>query len=162
MALYNQPHIIMTASSHFAQGAFCGGHLFQDTMEVVDLAKEWAQDPHVRERVRTEKALYVHPVSQKWCEPTRANCISNAFVLKPLLCRLRDAPEWKLPYLEPLQVEISRLFEDCNVPVDVKMVYRASMECKKLLGFVKRRAVRKEPTKAWSVEHLQEIIDLDH
>ena len=68
-------------------------------------------------------------------------------ILLPCLDRLGKTKGYKLPHLEQLQVEIESLFEKMRMPIDEKMIYRNSTEIKKMLGFVKRRANRKEVTK---------------
>lgn len=69
-------------------------------------------------------------------------------VLDPCLDRLRESGgDWKLPYLEPLQVEIAKFYEMTGVPLEQSKIYQGSVEIKKMLGFVKRKASRKEVTK---------------
>ena len=116
-------------------------------MEVDGLAALWDGCEEVRAFVRQQKKLFKHPAKQRWCEPTRGNCVQNAAVLTPLLARLHRAPGWKLPHLEALQVEISLLFTRLGVEADPSLIYTSSVEAKKLLGFVKRRARRLEVTK---------------
>ena len=116
-------------------------------MDVEGLAIEWEGLKSLRGRLREYQKLSLHPSTQKWCEPTRANCNTNAVVLMPCLNRLQFAPRWKLPYLDPLQTEIGRLFQKCGMSDDSKAIYKSANEVKKMLGFVKRRAQRKEVTK---------------
>ena len=116
-------------------------------MEVDGLAAEWDASEAVRAQVRLNKKLFHHPTTQKWCEPTRANCVENSAVLTPLLARLHNTDTWKLPYLETLQVEIALLFKRIGIDVEQSVIYTGSVEAKKLLGFIKRRARRHEVTK---------------
>lgn len=118
-------------------------------MNVENLHLEWEGQEFVRERIRKLSKLCVHPATQKWCEPNRANSVSNHCILAPALARLQQTESWKLPYLEPLQVEIGLLFEKLGIPAVEKTIYTGAVELKRLLGFVKRRAHRKEVTKAW-------------
>ena len=120
---------------------------FAYVMNVAGLAAAWEADESVRDRLRVDRKMCAHPTSQRWCEPSRVNAVNNSNVLLPALQRLKETDEWKLPYLEQLQVEIGLLFEKVAVPVDDKTVYTSSVEVKKLLGFVKRRAKRQEVTK---------------
>lgn len=55
--------------------------------------------------------------------------------------------KWALPHLDPLQAELQIFFQKVGVPQDEKGIYGASIELKRLLGFVKRRAHRREVTK---------------
>ena len=116
-------------------------------MECGGLAGEWDQLEELRGRLREEHKLCLHPVSQEFCEPTRANCVLNGFVLLPVLERLRECEGMKLPYLEPLKKEVALLFSKCGVDVTDRNVYTTSVEIKRLTGFVKRRMLRKEVTK---------------
>lgn len=118
-------------------------------MDVQNLHLEWESQELVRERIRKLSKLCVHPATQKWCEPNRPNSVSNHCILAPALARLRETESWKLPYLEPLQVEIGQLFEKLGIPAVEKTIYTGAVELKRLLGFVKRRAHRKEVTKVW-------------
>ena len=116
-------------------------------MNVQGLATQWDDDVFLRDRTRLEKKINVHPDFQKWCEPTRANCTTNAAVLLPCLHRLRETKNWKLPYLDSLQDELSIFYEKLGVPLSTKKIYGGSVELKKMLGFVKRRVMRREVTK---------------
>lgn len=116
-------------------------------MDVDGLAKEWDSVEGLRDRLREKGKLYLHPDTQKWCEATRANAVANTLVLVPALERLRETEKMKLPYLEPLQAEISILFEKNGVTLTEKRIYTAAVETKKLLGFIKRRGKRQEVTK---------------
>lgn len=117
-------------------------------MDVDGLGLEWDKISVVRDRVRAHRRIHVFPSTQKWCEPNRANGTMNAMVLLPCLQRLRTTASWKLPYLEPLQNEISILHQKNGIPLEEKIIYTSAVEVKKLLGFVKRRVQRKEVTKA--------------
>eukprot|EP00438_Fugacium_kawagutii_P010875 Skav216259 [mRNA] locus=scaffold20:730317:733576:+ [translate_table: standard] len=113
-------------------------------MDVVGLAKDWDDDESIRELLRRDRKLCLHPLSEKWCEPNRPNAIRNSAVLIPALKRLALHPQWKLPYLEPLQVEVDALFEKNSTAANAKQCYTHAVEVKRLLGFVKRRAKRRE------------------
>lgn len=111
------------------------------------LAVEWEGSEAVREQLRGQRMLCVRPAGQLWREPNRPNCVNNSCILIPALEHLRDSPKWQLPHLEPLQAEIAMLHEKLGVPANSKLIYTASVEVKKMLGFVKRRANRHEVTK---------------
>lgn len=68
-------------------------------------------------------------------------------VLKPVLARLAITEKFKLPHLEDLKVQVQTLFDKCGTNFGEKEVYKTSVEIKKLAGFIKRRAARKEVTK---------------
>lgn len=117
-------------------------------MEVNGLAKTWEANEVVRDQVRRLRKLFTYPASQRYCEPTRCNATANSQVLLPALKILGTTSKWALPHIDPLQVQVAMLFSKLGVPTEDQQVYTCSIECKKLLGFVKRKAVRKEVTKA--------------
>ncbi len=117
------------------------------TMECLGLALTWEKDCEIRQRLRDGTGLMVCPAGAKFCEPTRANAIDNFCVLKPLLLRMAKHPNFSLPHLEPLQRELSLLFEKAGKSANEGLVYKTANEVKKLAGFVKRRVKRKEVTK---------------
>ena len=115
-------------------------------MDCLGLAVEWEQNPEIRARLR-EKGFFLElPVGEDICKPTRTNATSNAMVILPLLERLKS--NGRLPHLEPLKLEVASLFQKCGVSsLGEKAVYKASVEVKQLVGFVKRRCSRREVTK---------------
>eukprot|EP00438_Fugacium_kawagutii_P003831 Skav220662 [mRNA] locus=scaffold1057:44856:48308:+ [translate_table: standard] len=117
-------------------------------MEVDGLAADWEGSEAVRAQLRNHKQLCVRPLTQQWCEPTRPNCVSNSCVLIPALERLRHSPKLSLPYLEPLQLEVAKVYEKMGIPVVAKQIYSSAVEVKRMLGFVKKKANRHEVTKA--------------
>lgn len=117
------------------------------TMDCNGLAKELESSCEVRDRLRVSKRFLVHPETQKICLPTRMNCVDNACVLLPILRRLAHVNQFRLPHLDPLQVELSLVAEKAGLKSGDLSVYRTAVELKKLLGLVKRRTNRKEVTK---------------
>ena len=122
----------------------------QPAMKVSGLSIIWESNEIIRDRIRKDRKLCLHPATQRYCEPSRPNAVTNAQVLFPALQKLKDTPQWKLPHLEPIQEEITKLFEKVAAPVEDQYIYTASVEVKRLLGFIKRRASRKEVTKDWT------------
>ena len=116
-------------------------------MKCLGLALEWEKIDALRERARTEKKILLHSVADKYCKPNRENAVTNSMVILPVLRRLGKAPKQRLPHLDDLQPEVQALMVKCTLPVGDKAPYKASMEIKKLAGFVKRRANRREVTK---------------
>lgn len=116
-------------------------------MDCSGLALAWEGCASVRGHVREHKQLLVHPATAKFCEPTRPNSVANSAILKPALRHLARTPGFKLPHLENLQNEISMLMSKLGIQLGDQGAYKPSVELKKLLGFIKRRAARKEVTK---------------
>lgn len=117
-------------------------------MKVTGLAKTWEANEFIRDRLRQKRKLCIHQPDQRYCEPSRPNCIENTEVLIPALELLSVTPKFALPHLDPLQTEIRSLCAQLSVNVDADYIYTASVEVKRMLGFIKRRANRGEVTKA--------------
>ena len=117
-------------------------------MDPAGLAGIWEADDGLRKRARDLGVLVVTPPGQKWCEPNRSNATNNDILLLPALTMLRPVKNWHLPHLKPLQKELSTLTLSLGLKLDASTVYRHSVEIKKLMGLVKRKALRKEVTKA--------------
>ena len=111
-------------------------------MDCVGLALEWEQNPDVRDRLRTKKTLLVHGENEDFCSPNRQNAVSNAIVLGPVLERISRDKEKKLPHLDDMQIEVTRVMEKCGLNAAEKQVYTASVELKRLASFMKRRVRR--------------------
>lgn len=120
--------------------------LFQ--MECQGLASSWEGDPEIRNRLLKDVKFLEFPKNKNFCEPTRSNCVENYCILKPILTKLSVVPGFKLPHLDPLQVELQLLAEKLGVTkLGEKAVYEAAVSIKKLAGLIKRRVRRKEVTK---------------
>jgi len=117
-------------------------------MDCQGLALEWEGSKLLRDQVREKKRLILYPANKNLCEPNRTNAIANSLMLMPILSRLSSTPKWQLPHLDPLQMEISIFANKTGMGIGEKCIYQASVELKKLAGFVKRRVNRKEVTKA--------------
>lgn len=116
-------------------------------MDCERLALEWESSQEVRDHVRDNKAIITYPANRSFCEPTRANACGNAAILLPVLARMANEVKFRLPHLEPLQVEISILAHKLGLNLGEKKIYQNAVEIKKLAGFCKRRVARKEVTK---------------
>ena len=122
-------------------------------MDCLGLALVWEGLADLRTRIRDEKRVLVYSADDKYCKPNRINATTNAIILKPVLKRLGQTTAFRLPHLEDLTREMTTLFEKTGLPTGEKKAYKASVELKKLAGFVKRRASRKEVTKDCSSEN---------
>lgn len=120
-------------------------------MDVKGLHLLWDGVPSVRTKVRETGTLLVHPPSQKWCEPNRKNAVANLDALTPVIRKFAEYPARKVPYLAPLQREIALLFEMIGADANAKEIYKSAWGVRKMLGFLKRKVMRKEVTKAGSV-----------
>lgn len=116
-------------------------------MNCLGLAVEWEKCAELRTRIREEGRVLIYPQEDKYCKPNRVNAITNGMVILPVLKRLSTTPGNRLPHLEDLQEETTALFQKCGLSLSDKAPYKVSNEVKKLAGFVKRRASRKEVTK---------------
>lgn len=71
----------------------------------------------------------------------------NASVLGPAITRFALDKQKKVPYLLPLQKEVSLLFERVGMTPGAQEVYKSAWGIRKMLGFLKRKCARKEVTK---------------
>ena len=124
------------------------GEVLPPPMNPEGLAEKWESTEDARRVVRDHGFLVTCQRHQKWAEPTRLNCVQNMAVLLPCLEVLAGVPEWRLPHLVPLQQQVRSFFEMSAMDAGSSLIYRHAMEIKKMLGFVKRKAMRKEVTKA--------------
>ena len=116
-------------------------------MNCLGLALEWEKCSELRDRIREEKRVLIYPTEDLYCKPNRVNAITNDLVLVPVLNRLGQTSGYRLPHIEDLQEETTTLFQKCGLSMSQKAPYKLAVELKKLAGFVKRRASRKEVTK---------------
>lgn len=126
------------------------GSVYLAMANVEGIGDEWEGIPEIRDFVRTTGVLCERPVGQKWCEPTRPNCVANAKLLLPLLERMHDDPQLKLPTLEDLKKQVGVVYHRIGTKtLPEKEIYTTAVELKKLCSFVKRRTNRLEVTKVW-------------
>ena len=120
---------------------------FASTMDCLGLCLEWEQDADIRKRLRAKDRLLTKQPGEEFCQPNRVNAVANACLLRPVLGRIGKSDKHKLPHLEDFKIEVHTLYEKCGVSPGPSMVYSSSVEIKRLVGLVKRRAGRKEVTK---------------
>ena len=114
-----------------------------------DLGAVWEGIETVRNRIKDRLDAFIVPPGAKWVEPTRANAVAHSDLLIPALERLGIMATAKLPYLGVLEHELETLYTKVlKAPVDSKVVFRNKQELKRMLGLVKRKAAKKELTKA--------------
>ena len=116
-------------------------------MDCEGLASAWERVEAVRVMCR-EKGLLLCPCKPGagHCDSNRANALKNLDLLR-ICCERLYAADLKLPYLEPLQEEIKQFYKKIHVEVSEKIIYRSSVELKRMLSWLKRKANKKEVTK---------------
>lgn len=124
----------------------CAAMAFSKAMSPQGLNEEWDQIPEVRKRVLAGNMFLKQP-DQPWALPTRENAKLNKDVLIPCLHRLSATPDYHLPHLPALHVEIHMLHNKMGKEISPKYLYQCAIELKKFLSFIKRRATHKEVTK---------------
>ena len=120
---------------------------FASAMDCLGLAVEWEKCDSLRERIREEKKVLIYPDQDKYCKANRVNSVVNADVLDPILKRLRVTEGNKLPHIEDLTAETTALHQQCGLSCSDTAPYKLGVELKRLAGFIKRRAYRREVTK---------------
>lgn len=131
-----------------------------NAMDCQGLAQEWYKCIDVRTRILESKSLLEYTPGETWCKPNRENSVRNAMVLGPVLKRLATTPKHHLPHLDDLQVEVTTLFEKTGLSTKEKAPYKASVEVKRLAGFIKRRCNRKEVTKECIFSNVLQRVEL--
>ena len=115
-------------------------------MDCGGLSAKWDAVESIRVRFRERQDLMMLAPGSNWVEPNRQNAVQHSDLLLPALEILRLTPSHKLPYLQSLQAEIGDLYERLG-QANEKFIYRNAQEIKRLLGLVKRKALKKELTK---------------
>ena len=115
--------------------------------DVKGLGEEWERNEYIRARMRESTTLCIRPEGHKWCEATRPNCVNNAQVLFPILHRMRECDEWKLPGLEALKAQVAVCHNRLGLTITESNIYTSAIEMKKMSSFIKRRTRRMECTK---------------
>ena len=126
---------------------FAFGSSLYMAMDCIGLAKEWEKDEHLRTRLREEKKIMIYPATDRFCKPNRVNSVTNEIVILPVLKRLQATSKKKLPHLVDLTMEVQTLCEKTGLSTADRFAYKTSVEIKKMAGFIKRRAQKKEVTK---------------
>lgn len=117
-------------------------------MNCTGLALEWDQCGELRDRLRQGQDLFIHPKKVGICLANRQNAVENACVLRPVLQRLSESPNYKLPAQDDLKREVHMLFDKVGLTTKGKEdVAKNAIEIKRMCGFIKRRAHRGEVTK---------------
>eukprot|EP00435_Cladocopium_sp_Y103_P066131 s459_g28.t1 len=153
---YKLKKIFASTQSKFQQVDVCDtepfgrvDHLqsFALAMDCLGLAVAWEKCDSLRDRIRQEKKVLIYPEEDSYCKANRVNAVVNGDVLVPILKRLQNTDGNKLPYIEDLTAETTLLYQKCGLSCSGKAPYKMAVELKRLAGFVKRRAYRKEVTK---------------
>ena len=117
--------------------------------DVQGLGEEWERNGEIRARMRESTTLCIRPDGHKWCEATRPNCVNNIHVLIPILHRMRECDDWKLPCLEALKAQVAVCHNRLGLKIKEADIYTSAIEMKKMTSFIKRRTRRMECTKDW-------------
>ena len=107
------------------------------------LAQAWEGVDGLRNRVREHGKLFMHPKSQKVAANTIGNAILNQEVLKPALVRLRVA-KGKMPAIDDLIEECTKLYAALGREVDSQVPSKDGWTLRRMLSWIKRKALRKE------------------
>lgn len=116
-------------------------------MQCDGLAAKWEQDHVIRRRLLSANKLMQHPTTETWCQPNRENAKANASVILPALEMLSGVDSYHLPHLRFLEDELGKLYSAMRQTPGGKVIYKAAIEIKKMLGFIKRRVNHREVTK---------------
>ena len=107
------------------------------------LATAWEGVDVLRARVREQGKLILHPKSQKVAATTIKNALLNQEVLRPALIRLRIA-DGKMPVIDELIAECASMYQKVAREVELTTGSKDGWSIRRLLSWMKRKAVRKE------------------
>ena len=116
-------------------------------LDVTGICDEWDGYEDIRERMR-QGQTFIHPEGTK--DDVRS-CTLNSSILVPLLTRMSTLDHKPLPGVEPLRLELEKLWlknKRVNSPEECELVVKSSWRVKKLLGFVKMKVRREEVSSA--------------
>ena len=110
-------------------------------LDVEGVWKEWDADEEIRELLRSDKPVLPHP-----CSCDISTSVSMRGLLAPLLGKMALHEDHRLPPVDDLRAELELLFKNNKQGVELGYleISKKSMAVKKLLGFVKTKARRKE------------------
>ncbi|CAE7754510.1 nipblb [Symbiodinium sp. CCMP2592] len=113
---------------------------------ITDLHQAWDSTCDVRQRLREGQGL-MHPNSGLQCD--NAVCVLNSGLLLPLLHRMSESSERKLPSVGDLRSEMTKVFAiNKRVGADVQSCVAAeAIHVRKLLSFIKAKVRREEAEK---------------
>ena len=109
------------------------------------VAAAWDAISDVRTRVREGHDL-IREVSDKNQDLKTASTYGD--ILKPILQRMRDHPDTKLPNIDRLREEVTSFLQGCKKEPQETDVHRFSWLIRKNVGFVKLKCRRLEVSTA--------------
>ena len=120
----------------------------EEPCSISGISKEWDQIPELRSRILDGKNV-LDPTSTPAREDIN-ECVINKELLTPLLQKMCVHPSRKVPQIDDLRDEVSDLLTLCkrSGPDLTSMVEETAKHLKKLVGFVKTKARRKEVSTA--------------
>ena len=110
------------------------------TCNIGGLAEAWDQCPDIRDSLRAGNAL-LSETSEKNVDMKTP--IKYRSVIQPVLQRMAESAK-KMPSIEDLRSEISRLLEICKRDPEVAEVDRCCWLLRKQLGYIKMKCRRAE------------------
>ena len=124
-------------------------------LDVKGLAKEWDEDPVIRNRLRSGQP-FLHPDGP--VGEDIHTCVLNEDVLFPLLARMAVHSHRPICPVEATQDEITTLLGlNKREPDGVIDVEKNAWQIRKLLGFIKMKCRRSEVSKAGLLNQCNEV-----
>lgn len=115
------------------------------TLDVEGIWKEWDRDEELREIMHNGGTILDPPACQDI-----STCIKHGFLLGPLLSKMAVHEKRPLPPIDPLKEELDNLFKKNKQGVESNFldISKKAWALKRLLGFVKTKARRREVSTA--------------
>lgn len=112
--------------------------------DVDGLVEQWVSTAEVRDAVK-DSGRFV--ASDSGLHDIKS-AVAAEPVLMPILRCIFEDPKNKLPYMDPLRAQVSSMREMFKWPADEGVVGEQAWILHKLLGFVKMKARKEEPSTA--------------
>lgn len=117
-------------------------------LDVTDVAKQWDQDPDVRERLRVTKMVINGPACQDI-----STCVHHRGLLLPILEKMALLENRPVPPIDPLKEEVFSLLKLHKLGTDKELasddnLSKSAWAIRKLCGFVKSKVRRSEVSTA--------------
>ena len=109
--------------------------------ELRGLAAAWDSTPSLRASLRANEPL-IKEVSEKLVDIRMAS--KHACLLTPILERMVNGPEKKVPNIDQLRAEVREVLAMNKQDPDIQTVEKCAWHIRKNLGFVKLKTRRRE------------------
>lgn len=144
----------MFAQKHLAHKEIAANFRIMPSLDVGGIWREWDNDEEGREVFRAGENILEPPA----CADISTS-VKHGYLLRPILTRMALKENRPLPPVEQLREELEELFQHNKqgLELDFLEVGKKSWALKKLAGFVKAKARRREVSTATGLQDLGKV-----